>query len=355
MSGNEGSLAKGSLRDLHDVYILIFISRAGEDARRRLTWLEDGLSRQFGVNIRSIKTGANLGEHFTGPTSTPASHASGNGQTPNDDSQMKTVSNEDNSEDFSLDVAPDISLLTLNATGELRYLGPSSGSFFAKYSSNFARSFLSEDAKRVSQAVTQPSNASSTGEHLHLPPNEIDTDTMRYLTPRMSKYLLSCYSKWVQPMFPLLDQSYTKVVLEPFLSSQHQQDDLTAPGNETQRIIMIIYLLVLALGAVHVTPPDHDSEELAGYLEYQEASSSKKLSPDLFFVEAINRLDTMTHIMQPSIPLIQIILLICIYGGYKPSGNRQWQLSGIAIRVNRSHIYLLAELSSNLSSLPDFG
>ena len=144
-------------------------------------------------------------------------------------------------------------------------------------------------------------------------------------------------------MFPLLDQSYTKVVLEPFLSSQHQQDDLAAPDNETQRVIMIIYLLVLALGAVHVTPPDHDSEELAGYLEYQEASSSKKLSPDLFFIEAINRLDTMTHIMQPSIPLIQIILLICIYGGYKPSGNRQWQLSGIAIRVNRSNIYLLAE------------
>jgi hypothetical protein len=265
-----------------------------------------------------------------------------NGQTPNADSQMNTVSNDDNSEDFSLEVAPDISLLTLNATGELRYLGPSSGSFFAKYASNFARSFLSEDATRVSQSATQIPHASSTGDHMQIPPGDAGADPMRNLTPKISKYLLGCYSKWVQPMFPLLDQSYTKVVLEPFMS-QHQQDNLMASGHDTQKIIMIIYLLVLALGAVHVTPQEHDGEELGGYLEYQEASSSKKLSPDLFFVEAINRLDIMHHTMQPSIPLIQIILLICIYGGYKPSGNRQWQLSGIAIRVKHSHISHFAE------------
>ena len=109
--------------------MLIFISRAGEDARRRLTWLEDGLSRQFGVNMRSIKTGDNLGEHLTGSSPTPGSHASMIGHTLSDGSQMKAVPNEDNSEDFSMEVAPDISLLALNATGELRYLGPSSGSF----------------------------------------------------------------------------------------------------------------------------------------------------------------------------------------------------------------------------------
>jgi hypothetical protein len=283
--------------------------------------------------MRSIKTGANLGEHFAVSSPTPGSHASTNGQTPNDDSQMKAASNEDSSEDFSMEVAPDISLLTLNATGELRYLGPSSGSFFAKYASNFARSFLSEDSKRVSQTGSQPLNVSSTGERLHLPAVETGTDPMRHLTSRMSRFLLNCYSKWVQPMFPLLDQSYTKVVLEPFSTNLNEQDDITAPGHESQRVIMIIYLLVLALGAVHVTPHDHDSEEQACYIEYHDAFSSKKLSPDMFFVEALNHLDSMSQVMQPSIPLIQIILLICIYGGYKPSGNRQWQLSGIAIRV----------------------
>jgi hypothetical protein len=314
--------------------MLIFISRAGEDARRRLTWLEDGLSRQFGVNMRSIKTGDNLGEHLTGSSPTPGSHASMIGHTPSDDSQMKTVPNEDNSEDFFMEVAPDISLLALNATGELRYLGPSSGSFFAKYASNFARSLLLEDTKRVSQAGSQPPNPSTIGERLHLPAIDTGADTMRYLTPRMSRYLLNCYLNWVQPMFPLLDQSYTKVVLEPFSTNQNQQDDITAPGHESQRLIMIIYLLVLALGAVHVTPHDHDTEEQACYLEYQDAFSSKKLSPDLFFVEALNHLDLISQVMQPSIPLIQIILLVCIYGGYKPSGNRQWKLSGIAIRVS---------------------
>jgi hypothetical protein len=263
----------------------------------------------------------------------PRSLASANGQTPNDDSQIIAVSNEDNSEDFSMEVAPDISLLTLHATGELRYLGPSSGSFFAKYASNFARSLLSEDAKRVSQVGSQQPHPSSIGERSHLPAIETGVGKMRHLTPRMSRYLLSCYSKWVQSMFPLLDQSYTKVVLEPLSTNQTQQEDITAPGYESQRVIMIIYLLVLALGAVHVTSHDHDTEEQACYLEYQDAYSSKKLSPDLFFVEALNNLDSMSQVMQPSIPLIQIILLICIYGGYKPSGNRQWQLSGIAIRV----------------------
>lgn len=247
---------------------------------------------------------------------------------------MNAVSNEDNSEDFSLEVAPDISLLALNATGELRYLGPSSGSFFAKYASDFARSLLSEDAKRVSQAGSQPPNLSSTGERLHLPATETGTNTMHNLSPRMSKYLLDCYLKWVQPMFPLFDQSYTKVVLEPFSMNESQHEDITATGHESQRVIMIIYLLVLALGAVHVTSQDHDSEEQSCYLEYQDAFSSKKLSPDLLFVEALNHLDNVSQVMQPSIPLIQIVLLICIYGGYKPSGNRQWQLSGIAIRVN---------------------
>jgi len=270
---------------------------------------------------------------LAGSSTTPGSHASTSGQTPNDDSQTITASNEDNSEDFSMEVAPDISLLTLNATGELRYLGPSSGSFFAKYASNFARSLLSEDAKRVSQAGSQQPHQSSIGERSHLPAIETGADKIRHLSPRMSRYLLNCYSKWVHSMFPLLDQSYTKVVLEP-LSTNQNQEDATAPDHENQRVIMIIYLLVLALGAVHVTPHDHDTEEQACYLEYQDAYSSRKLSPDLFFVEALNHLDSMSQVMQPSIPLIQIILLICIYGGYKPSGNRQWQLSGIAIRVN---------------------
>jgi hypothetical protein len=245
------------------------------------------------------------------------------------------VSNEDNSEDYSLEVAPDISLLTLNATGELRYLGPSSGSFFAKYASDFARSLLSEDTKRISQPGSHPPNLSSTGDRLHIPALDTGTDTMHHLTPRMSKYLLNCYSKWVQPMFPLFDQSYTKVVLEPFSMNLSQHEDITTSGHESQRVIMIIYLLVLALGAVHVTPHDHGSEEQLYYVEYQDAFSSKKLSPDLLFVEALNHLDNMSQVMQPSIPLIQIVLLICIYGGYKPSGNRQWQLSGIAIRVTR--------------------
>lgn len=331
MSGKEGSLTNGGLKQSRQMfYMLIIISRAGEDARRRLTWLEDGLSRQFGVNMRSIKTGANLGEHFAGSTPTCGSHASLNVQTPSDIPQIKSAANEDNSEDFSMEVAPDISLLTLNATGELRYLGPSSGSFFAKYASNFARSLLSEEAKGVFIAGTQPPHVPSTGEHLLVS----ETDTMQHLTPQICKYLLACYAKWVQPMFPLFDPLYAHVVLEPFITSPHQQDDI--PGFESQKVIMIICLLVLALGAVHVTPQEHGSEEQAGYLEYQDALSSKKLSPDLLFVEALNHLDSISQVMQPSIPSIQILLLVCIYGGYKPSGNRQWKLAGIAIRVTYS-------------------
>jgi hypothetical protein len=137
-------------------------------------------------------------------------------------------------------------------------------------------------------------------------------------------------------MFALLDKPYIQVVLEPLTTIQNLRDDLMSHGHEGQEIIVIIYLLVLALGAVHVTPHERDSEAQACYLEYQDSVSSKKLSPDSLFVEALDILDTICPAMPPSIPLIQIILLICIYGGYKPSGNRQWQLSGIAIRVTIS-------------------
>lgn len=291
--------------------------------------------------MRSIKTGANLGDHFAGSPPILASSVSTNENTPNENPPLKTQPSEDNSEEFSMDVAPDISLLTLNATGELRYLGPSSGSFFAKYASNFARSFLSDDAKKTSQVGSQPANMAPTGERFYAPTIEPSADASRYLTPQLSKYLLSCYSKWVQPMFALLDQSYVQIVLEPLSTNQNLRDDLKSPGHDSQRVIMIIYLLVLALGAVHVTPHEQNSEEQACYLEYQDSLSSKKLSPDSLFVEALDILDLMCPMMPPSIPLIQIILLICIYGGYKPSGNRQWQLSGIAIRVIFSSIFFI--------------
>jgi hypothetical protein len=120
-----------------------------------------------------------------------------------------------------------------------------------------------------------------------------------------------------------------------------------AEKDDSEKAHLIMYYLVLALGAIHATPVEDISAQQAGYLEYKELFSSKKISPDILFMEALELLDSMTMVL--TLPLrihiIQILLLICIYGGYKPSGNRQWQLAGIAIRVMPSILPLSLLLS----------
>jgi hypothetical protein len=323
--------------------LLIVYNRNEEDVRQRLAWLEDGISRHLNIDIRLVKTGTNLGSYFPQPGLRQSAFGStsdrGNSEPLNDYEQddfpeCSARPTGESSREDSVDVAPDISLLTLNATGETRYLGPSSGSFFAKYASDFARTFLPENMEGHSPSEILSTSCRRAGESLLT--SALSTERIsQILTQPISKYLMHCYFKWVHPLFPVLHAPFRRIVLEPLSTAPLEQSIALADKDDGEKAHLIMYYLVLALGAIHATSVDGDSEQEAGYLEYQEMLSSKKLSPDSLFLEALELLDSMAMVL--TLPLrihiIQILLLICIYGGYKPSGNRHWQLAGIAIRV----------------------
>jgi hypothetical protein len=105
-----------------------------------------------------------------------------------------------------------------------------------------------------------------------------------------------------------------------------------ASGTHAQRLSLTTYYLVLALGVIHVSSK-HPENEQQSFRDYQNSNFSGGLSSEALFIKALETMNFSSQTLQPSIPMIQIVLLICIYGSYKPSGNRQWQLAGIAIRV----------------------
>jgi hypothetical protein len=317
-----------------------------ESARHRLVWLEDGLLRHLNVDIRNIKTGADLGRYLarTSPSqpnvSTPSSASAPTGlqeyekdEFPECSGGVRSTGVPADSDESEDDLAPDISLLTLNATGETRYLGPSSGSFFAKYASDFARSFATDGKDGFmnyrSTASYEPGDHALTAEPS--PPPRISET----LTPTVARYLIHCYYKWVHPLYPVIHASFRRGVVDPICAAPLTETIAIAKKDESEKSHLIMYYLMLALGAVHATAPHEDRIHNAGHVEYQELFSSKKLQPSILFMEALEWLDSLSIVL--TLPLrihiIQILLLICIYGGYRPSGNRHWQLAGIAIRV----------------------
>ena len=324
--------------------MLIIHIRNEEDVRQRLTWLEDGISRHLNVDIRLVKTGTNLENYFPqaglrqstfGPTSDRENSEPLNDYEQDDFPECSARAAGEGSREDSVDIAPDISLLTLNATGETRYLGPSSGSFFAKYASDFARTFLPGNMEGRSDSEPLSTSCRRPGESLLPSVPSTELSVPQVLTQPVAKYLMHCYFKWVHPLFPVLHAPFRRIVLEPLSTTPLEQSLKLADQDVGEKAHLIMYYLILALGAIHATSVDGDSEQEAGYLEYQEMFSSKKLSPDSLFLEALELLDSMAIVL--TLPLrihiIQILLLICMYGGYKPSGNRHWQLAGIAIRV----------------------
>ncbi|KAA8909979.1 fungal-specific transcription factor domain-containing protein [Sphaerosporella brunnea] len=256
----------------------------GEEAQRRVRWLEQEMSSHFKHDFEHIKTGEDLRPYFLG--------SAGSGR-----ATCGTSEDHDRA-------GADISLLTLNATGEMRYLGPSSGSFIAHYVAGLARTFASDDAADL------PAGANAD--------EEIGEGGERMLTPEFASMLLGRYMQWVHSVYPLFTPEFHEQVLKPLCSSQ--------AGCESAQdaTVMAMFYLIMALGAVHIKG-DSAAEQ-----------NQHNISPNSLFTRALAILGTLLKtepLPSSSVVMPQIIVLICIYGSYRPSGNAQWQLSGIAMRM----------------------
>lgn len=215
--------------------------------------------------------------------------------------------------------APDISLLAFNATGETKYLGPSSGAFFAAYATAVVQSFKSCGDIRRRTFSLAPNSINSNG--IMVSP----TEEPRSLSSSDIQRLLRSYQMWVDPLYPLLDPEFLEgLAVRCHGLQQISHDELAeVPTRYTD---MTIFYLVMALGAANydnTLKHDISQEQLI-----------PKLSPSYFYSKAMQCFDQNPQRLQTNISTIQIILLISIYSSFGPVSSNQWQLAGLAMRVN---------------------
>ncbi|KAG9780771.1 hypothetical protein KCU88_g3661, partial [Aureobasidium melanogenum] len=191
--------------------------------------------------------------------------------------------------------APETGLLALNATGELRYLGPSSGSFFASYAASLARS--NERAVNV-------------------------TNLNQILSPESIRLLTRSFKLWILPLYPL----FTHTDLDSLVG--RCENFQTTPRTEdfAQSREIIVFYLVMALGTTNVTNTFKESQNAA-------PPRCSLPSASLLYGTALDLFEHNVQHLRPSMSLIQILLLISIYSSYGPSGLSQWQLAGLAMRM----------------------
>ncbi|KAJ4535815.1 hypothetical protein HRR77_007759 [Exophiala dermatitidis] len=293
------------------------------NTRKRLSWLEDELASVFNVDCRSLKTGTSLGPvlrrangHIVAAHTTPTqltrqaqpvqTFAPENHQVGQDDTTLESPLNMD---------APETGLLALNATGELRYLGPSSGSFFASYAASLARSCV--------PAQNNQGGPSSTSDNSNSNERAVNvTNLNQILSPESIRLLTRSFKLWILPLYPLFTHTDLDSLVGRCVNFQ------TTPRTEdfAQSREIIVFYLVMALGATNVTNTFKESQNAA-------PPRSPLPSASLLYGTALDLFEHNVQHLRPSMSLIQILLLISIYSSYGPSGLSQWQLAGLAMRM----------------------
>lgn len=216
--------------------------------------------------------------------------------------------------------APETGLLALNATGELRYLGPSSGSFFASYAASLARSCVPSQNIR--------SHASSTTD------DQISNERIvtvangnHVLSPEVIRLLTHSFRIWTLPLYPLFSNKDLGSLV-----ARHENLHTTPRTEIMERgCDLIIFYLVMALGAINASNTNKQRPNASSQATHTIPSAS------ILYAKALELFEHDVQHLRPSVVLIQILLLISIYSSYGPSGFSQWQLAGLAMRV--SNIY----------------
>ncbi|CAK7223177.1 hypothetical protein SBRCBS47491_005117 [Sporothrix bragantina] len=330
-----------------------------QQARQRIAWLEEELQQNFQIDCRAVATGTPLRACLS-PTSATAAiltglnsaQPTGAVQTPSDVasgmSAMSAMSgspagvNGDVTDNMAND-APEISLLALNATGETKYLGPSSGAFFATYATRLARSLLFSGAGGTT--------ASPRRRRLQIPRGpDADTPTPLSSTTRAERtdgpqtvaisqahvrLLFRSYRMWVHPLYPLLEPQ----MLDRLATTVGQAEPAEGTLSSGKCTEMALFYLVLALGATNyqntLKQLQTDGDTSPANRQDMAALVAKPPSPPhLYYAQALHYFQGIVQDrMETSVAVIQIVLLISIYSSFDQIGSSQWQLAGLAMRM----------------------
>lgn len=300
--------------------------------RQRVDWLEREIQIISGLDCSSVPTGTRLesARHMedgayeaqrlddsrrhdqTGPENITEQEAMVGRPLEIDDNFSAAIS------------APEISVLALNATGETSYLGPSSGIPFTGHAAAITRrlvsSRISEHVRTASENMTQSQISMAL------------TDQDRVFDSGEAEGLVGSYLRWIQPLYPLFEaenlKATTKTCQELEARNEHGHDHLPEHA-----LKMAEYYLVLALGAIH----DGKFNEQVGHREQPpdpRCRPSPKRDPVRLYLKSLEYFELGSSDLQPSILLIRVILLMCIYGSHGKASLGQWQLAGIAVRVS---------------------
>ncbi|EHK49427.1 hypothetical protein TRIATDRAFT_189835 [Trichoderma atroviride IMI 206040] len=122
------------------------------------------------------------------------------------------------------------------------------------------------------------------------------------------------------------------MLIKTYAEETGKDDSQMRQGNSEKDIQLMVFYMVMALGAVNAANTIQQirkqsrRKDLLGF----EASGP---SPISLCTRALQLYDYNSHILHPSVGLIQVFALIAIYSSFGPIGSSQWQLAGFAMRM----------------------
>ncbi|KAJ4988028.1 C6 transcription factor [Stagonosporopsis vannaccii] len=275
--------------------------------KERACWLEEEIRQHLGVSCADVTTGTSLRPNVPAHTDPPA---------PAEDLQLPPP---DVGPQQALHIlrstesAPEASVVALNATGDMRFLGPSSGIFFALYASAFAQ--LSGSGCENNRNNPDTGFGSDTD-------RDIDEDLP--LSLETIRFLVQSYRIWIEPLYPILDSETVDALILKCLPIQVLNTSLTGRTNG-EVVDLSIFYLVLALGSIN----QNSTVELMR----NESFRSLDVSSALLYRKALKYINIAAQRSVPSIPFVQILLLFSIYSMHGPIATSQWQVVGSAMRL----------------------
>ncbi|UKZ69642.1 uncharacterized protein TrAtP1_010647 [Trichoderma atroviride] len=284
--------------------------------RQRASWLEDEIFRNFRIQCKDVPTGSCLKSEGGDFTERP---------TPSPGIISPSTQSHEQGPSTPAGNAADIGMLALNATGEMKYLGPSSGAFFAAYASALARSCLS--TKNFGNILLSSQQGEASRAKAHISANSLST-----LSSHDINLFLISYKMWILPLYPVLNSDDLDMLIKTYAEETGKDDSQMRQGNSEKDIQLMVFYMVMALGAVNAANTIQQirkqsrRKDLLGF----EASGP---SPISLCTRALQLYDYNSHILHPSVGLIQVFALIAIYSSFGPIGSSQWQLAGFAMRM----------------------
>ncbi|KAL6691344.1 fungal-specific transcription factor domain-containing protein [Trichoderma pleuroticola] len=289
--------------------------------RQRTIWLEDEVYRNFHIQCKDMPTGTLLQPAHEGLI--PGAEQ---GLTRQPSLPLTPSNTRNNIQDAPTpaDHAADIGMLALNATGEMRYLGPSSGAFFAAYTSALARSCISTQSSPNIASKAQNANSGR------------DTDIglvnpMLRLSSSDIDLFLQSYKMWILPVYPILTSDDLDIMVSRY--NEGPDVDTSECRRQPERATeMMIFYLVMALGAINA---GNTLKQMRGQPEQERrfSMSTPRPSSVSLCMRVLQLMDESFQKLHPSVRFIQIIVLISIYSSYGSIGSSQWQLAGLAMRM----------------------